>query len=438
MINFKHLTCLVSLLFLVNIISIAKDFEVSTAQEIAALNLQAGDKVILKSGIWKNQKIVFKGKGTSKLPIILTVMVPGKVVLSGNSSLKIDGEYLEVNGLAFADGYSDKEDVIIFTKNSSNSRLTNCSILNYNHPDKSIDYKWVSLNGTNNRVDHCSLSGKTHQGSTLVVWLSDIPNHHQIDHNYFGPRPALGVNGGETIRIGTSQWSMFDSYTNVAYNIFDKCDGEAEIISIKSGYNKINNNLFYECEGTVTFRHGNNSEVANNYFIGNAKKNTGGIRIIGENQNVHDNYLHGLTGKNLRAAISVMNGLVNPNLNEYFPVKNAIIKSNVIVNCTEAFSLGSGKNSERIVPPKNILIINNYIIKPKAAWVAEDKILESTVKDNFIEGNSSIDGFKRIFEKLLKSKENLILPKGKYQSPFWINDSIGVNWEKSDFFITVK
>ncbi|TKB98692.1 polysaccharide lyase 6 family protein [Pedobacter cryophilus] len=436
--NLGSLIGFFSFLFLLNTSSIAKDYVVSSAIEINILKLAPGDTVILKQGDWKDQKIVFKGKGTEKQPIYLLSSTASSITLSGNSSLKIEGEWLVVDGLAFSDGYSDKEDVIVFTKNTSNSRLTNSSILNYNHPDKSIDYKWISLNGTNNRVDHCSLKGKTHQGTTLVVWLSEKPNYHQIDHNYFGPRPPLGVNGGETIRIGTSQWSMYDSNTKVEYNIFDKCDGEAEIISIKSGYNQINNNLFYECDGTVTFRHGNNSEVANNYFIGNGKKGTGGIRIIGENQSVHDNYLQGLTGTGLRAAISVMNGLKGPKLNEYFAVKNASIKNNVIVNCVEAFAIGAGKNSTRVVPPTNLTVSNNYIIKPKILWNLEDQPLKLTVSNNYVKGAELIDGFTQMFEEFVTTKENLTKEKSKQDAPFWLNESIGPKLIKNKFQVIVR
>jgi poly(beta-D-mannuronate) lyase len=436
--NLGLLICFFSFLFLLSTSLIAKDYVVSSAIEINTLKLAPGDKVLLKQGDWKNQKITFKGKGTEKQPIHLLSSTASSINLSGNSSLKIDGEWLVVDGLAFADGYSEKEDVIVFTKNTSNSRLTNSSILNYNPPDKSIDYKWISLNGTNNRVDHCSLTGKTHQGTTLVVWLSEKSNYHQIDHNYFGPRSPLGVNGGETIRIGTSQWSMYDSYTKVEYNIFDKCDGEAEIISIKSGHNQISNNLFYECDGTVTFRHGNNSEVANNYFIGNGKKGVGGIRIIGENHSVHNNYLQGLTGTGLRAAISVMNGLKEPKLNEYFAVKNASIKNNVIVNCVEAFAIGAGKNSTRVVPPTNLTVTNNYIIKPKVLWNLEDQPLKLSVTNNYVKGAELIDGFTKMFEEFVTTKENLTQEKSKQDAPFWLSESIGPKWIKNKFQVIVR
>ena len=93
-------------------------------------------------------------------------------------------------------------------------------------------------------------------------------NHHKIDHNYFGPRSILGSNGGETLRIGTSHHSRTNSFTVVENNYFDRCDGELEIISNKSGKNKFLNNTFYESRGTLTMRHGNNNLVEGNVFFG--------------------------------------------------------------------------------------------------------------------------------------------------------------------------
>ncbi|MBC7655373.1 MAG: alginate lyase, partial [Oligoflexus sp.] len=393
-----------------------------------ALKLLPGDKVILKMGDWKNQQIVLKGKGTENKPIILTTEKPGEIISSGNSTLKVDGEYLVVDGLAFADGYSEKDAVITFTKTSSYCRLTNTSIINYNHPDKTFDYKWVSIYGIRNRVDHCAFLGKTHQGTLLVVWLSEKPNYSEIDHNYFGPRPDLGVNGGEIIRIGTSDWSMYDSYAKVENNVFDSCNGETEIISIKSGHNLISNNLFYECIGTVTFRHGNNSEVSNNYFIGNHVKNTGGIRIIGENQNVHNNYLQGLEGTDLRAAISVMNAFEKPELNEYWQVKNPKITNNIIVDCNEAIVIGSGKSSKRIMPPTGIILEDNIVINSKKIIVYNEDLKHSSVKNNTVSGSEKAGIFEKLKSDLVKSS-GIYQIKGKEKPLFWFNNQIGPNWK---------
>lgn len=408
-----------------------KVYTISSAAELNALSLQPGDKVVMKTGEWKSQLIDFKAKGTAENPITLIAESKGNVILTGNSNLKIDGEWLVVDGLSFKNGFSLKDDVVVFTKNTSNSRLTNTSIENYNPSDKTVDYKWVSLYGKNNRVDHCSISGKTHQGTTLVVWLDDKPNYHQIDQNYFGPRPNLGVNGGETIRIGTSTYSMNDSYTTVENNIFDKCNGEVEIISIKSGYNKILNNLFYECVGTVTFRHGNNSEVSNNYFVGNNIANTGGIRIIGENQKVHDNYLYKIAGRTLRSAISVMNAYQNPALNDYWQVKNADIQNNIIVSSREVFVLGAGKDDKRTVAPNGVTITNNYVINPTTLLLTQDEPKNLKIENNQLDGGTLISGFVKMGNDLQMS-DGIWQKKIALKTPFWLNTAVGPDWKKDN------
>ncbi len=171
------------------------------------------------------------------------------------------------------------------------------AILDYSVPDKQTDTKWVSLYGSHNRVDHCYIRGKTNSGTTLVVWLSDQPNYHQIDHNHYDPRPALGFNDGETIRVGTSDWSMHNSFAVVEENNFEGCSGEIEIISNKSCENVYRNNTFVDCEGTLTLRHGNRCSVEGNFFLGHHKRETGGIRVNREDHKILDNYLEALQGE---------------------------------------------------------------------------------------------------------------------------------------------
>ncbi len=408
-------------------------YKIKNADELNALKLLPGDTVMLRTGEWKSQLLHFKGRGSAGKPIVLMAEQAGKVILKGNSNLKIDGDWLLVDGLSFKDGYSLKDDVILFTKTATNCRLTNTSIENYNPVNKDTDYKWISLYGTRNRVDHCALTGKTHSGTTLVVWLSDQPNHHEIDHNYFGPRPPLGVNGGETIRIGTSTWSMSDSYTTVSHNIFDKCDGEVEIISIKSGHNTINHNLFYECEGTVTFRHGNNNEVSYNYFMGNDKNNTGGIRIIGENQKVQHNHLQSLAGRTLRAAITVMNGVEKPELHEYFQVKNALISGNIITQCREAFVFGAGKDEKNTVVPDGVTLASNYVTNPGSLLILKDQPLHLKLENNQVAGAAPLPGFVKMDAELVKAYGIWQL-KTEQKKPFWLETAIGPAWQPAPVF----
>ena len=56
-------------------------------------------------------------------------------------------------------------------------------------------------------------------------------------------------------------------------------------------------------------RHGENTLVDGNIFIGNNKPSTGGIRVINGKQTVTNNYGIGLTGYRFRGAFVIMNGV---------------------------------------------------------------------------------------------------------------------------------
>jgi poly(beta-D-mannuronate) lyase len=345
----------------------AADYRVSTAAQISAAlkNVRPGDTLTMTNGIWKDALIVFQANGTKSAPILLRGESYGGVVVSGSSSLRICGRNLIVDGLLFRDGSSPSGDVIEFrglAGESDSCRLTNSAIINYNPADSTKDNKWVSLYGTYNRVDHCYLRGKTNSGTTLVVWLSNRPNYHQIDHNYFAYRPVLyGWNGGETIRVGTSDWSMYDSFTIVEYNLFEECNGEIEIISSKSCGNVYRYNTFVSCQGTLTLRHGNRCTVEGNFFFGNHAPNSGGIRIIGEDHKAFNNYVSSTDGSSMKSALTIMNGVPNSPLNRYFQVKRAMVVFNTFVDNAHTFNLGAGKDSERSLPPLDCVIANNLV-----------------------------------------------------------------------------
>jgi len=79
---------------------------VSTQDEFkdAVKSLEAGDTIVLANGRWENFEILFKGKGTEDAPIRLRGETPGGVILTGQSNLRLAGEYLEVSDLVFKDG----------------------------------------------------------------------------------------------------------------------------------------------------------------------------------------------------------------------------------------------------------------------------------------------------------------------------------------------
>jgi poly(beta-D-mannuronate) lyase len=323
----------------------------------AAADLKPGDKVILANGEWRDFEIVFTGIGTPDRPITLVGETPGRVHITGRSNLRISGANIVVSGLVFRGGYSPTGEVISFRTSkadlATDSRITQVVIDRFNQPDRLQTDYWVAMSGKRNRFDHSNLIGKTNAGVTLAVILDEAgsrENGHRIDHNYFGPRPVLGSNGGETIRVGTSAHSMYDSSSVIENNVFDRCNGEVEIISIKSGANIVRGNLFLESRGSLTLRHGDGNLVERNVFLGKGVEHTGGIRVINRNQTVRGNYLEGIAGDGFTSALAVMNGVPDSPINRYVQVQNALIENNTIVASTR-LTLGAGADPERSAPP---------------------------------------------------------------------------------------
>ncbi|WP_271782696.1 polysaccharide lyase 6 family protein [Aquimarina algiphila] len=402
---------------------------VSTIETIDAFNeavkaAQPGDSIILAKGIWKDAELLFEAKGTKELPITLTVEEKGATTFEGASYLRIAGEHLIVSGLVFKNGFTPTSEVISFKKDkdnfASNCRLTECVIDNYSNPERREQDYWIGIYGKNNRIDHNHIEGKSNLGVTMAVRLNSeqfIENHHQIDHNYFGPRQTLGSNGGETLRIGTSHHSLSNSNTIVEHNYFDRCSGELEIISSKSCQNTYRNNVFFECRGTLTMRHGNETNVNNNVFIGNGVPSTGGIRVINGKQTVENNYAIGLTGYRFGGALVVMNGVPNSPLNRYFQVTDAKIKNNTFINC-DYIQLCAGSDAERSATPINSVMENNIFYNPEKndTFTVYDDINGIRFNNNIISPNTKPITDKGFIQQKLELSNNtagLLVPSQK-------------------------
>lgn len=341
-----------------------------------------GDSIVLRDGEWRDAQLVFTGAGTADAPITLTAQTKGKVLLTGASNLRLGGSHLVVSGLVFKRGASPMREVISFRRDSktlaSDTRVTEIVIDGFSKPDRRAEDIWVALYGTNNRVDHSHFEGKTNAGVTLAVIRKagdPLDNRHRIDHNYFGPRPPLGSNGGETIRIGTSEESLSDSHTVVERNIFDRTSGEVEIVSVKSGGNIVRENLVLSSQGAFVLRHGNGNLVERNIFLGNHVPDSGGVRIINRDQIVRFNYMEGLAGKDFKSAITVMNGVPNSVINRYHQVSNAVIERNSILDSAR-ITLAAGADAERSAAPVASKFAGNLVSGAKGTdpFRAEDDI----------------------------------------------------------------
>jgi len=427
---------LLNLSILISCYTYASNKIVANKKEIELANTIAkpGDTIILKNGNWENITLKLNCKGNKDKPIVFKAEIKGKVIITGNSQLYIGGEYIIVDGLYFTKGYSGEDAVIQFSINkneiANNCRVTNSVINDFNNPKRLNENYWVAFYGKHNRIDHCTFINKKNLGVLMAVILEDErsrENYHSIDHNYFGYRTPLASNAGEIIRIGVSEHCEFNSNTTIADNYFEKCDGEAEIISVKSGKNIVKNNVFKECQGAVVLRHGNYNTIANNIFLGNGKDGTGGVRVINKGHIIINNYFYKCRGVDFRSPLAIMNGVPNSPAKRYVGVSDAVIANNSFYDCTP-ISFCEGTNAERSLQPKNVKFINNlfYSKKDETIYHIYDDIsgiqfvnnaVSKEIKNNVIAG----------FNKIIIETENIskiTIPKTIEISSNIIIDSI--------------
>ncbi len=324
------------------------EYTVSSAGQLNSLSLSAGDIVTWTDGTYSDQDITFTGSGTQSNPIILKAETPGGVILNGSSKLNIYGSYLIVEGF-FWDGGEGESDHVEFRKGGSSTEFANnCTIRNCGfdnlytpEPNKS---RWIVLHGTNNVVENCSFVNKLSAGACILVELSYAGSStpgHSIRNNYFyniTPKDNFSTNSGdcEAIRIGVSSYQSVSAQVLVEGNYFKAADGENEIITNKSSDNTFLHNTFRNCRGSLVLRHGARAHIEGNFFLGEGKAKSGGIRVSDRDHVIINNYMQGLNndGDVWNNGITLVGGGESSggSGNGYQNVDNILVAFNTIYN----------------------------------------------------------------------------------------------------------
>ncbi|MGQ1910368.1 chondroitinase-B domain-containing protein [Marinifilum sp. RC60d5] len=378
-------------------------------------NAQAGDIIVMSNGIWKDANIDFKAIGSADKPIVLKAETPGQVFIEGQSFLKIAGHFLEVHDLYFRNGYTPINAVIQFKSDKKNAaydcKVVGCVIENFTQLDRTKKDHWVEFWGQRNQLLSCYIAGKSNNGPTVRGQLKGNQHangHHLIANNYFGPRPRRGGPRGETMQLGDSYTSMVPAFFEVRDNFLDHCNGEVEVISSKSNYNKFSNNVFYKCEGSLVLRHGNYATIDSNWFIGDDDSdNIGGVRVINTGHWITNNYFYNLKGNEFRSAIAVMNGIPKSPLNRYNQVTDVVIAHNSWVDCISPlqFSVGSNVNKSDVLPKSEIrsalpirtAVANNLIYNSETVSAPIVKYYDTPgdidFECNYVSGVNGVENF---------------------------------------------
>lgn len=173
----------------------------SALEDQSNYSMTPGETLCLAAGNYSGLELTYGGMGSELEPITIAAAVPGEVIISGEVSIEMSGEYVVLQGFIFKDGQLDNN--VIQTRGNSNTPCHNCRITENAIIDMGIgsedSAKWLSIYGANNRIDHNWFSGKTTRGALLIVdrYVADgveVDENFEvdrtlIDHNYFGDRP---------------------------------------------------------------------------------------------------------------------------------------------------------------------------------------------------------------------------------------------------------
>lgn len=366
---------------------LATDYTVNSASQLNALNLQPCDVVTWTNGTYSNQDITFEGMGESGSPIVLRAETPGGVIFTGESKINIWGEYLIVDGFYWNGGIGLNNHAE-FRRSGGNDAAAgdfadNCIMRNCAFNDLQVEdpsepdakSRWIVLYGTNNTIENCSFLNKDTTGACILVELlyaAGAAVDHNIKNNYFyniTPKDGrLNDNDSEAIRIGTSSYQTIDASVTVEGNYFQEVDGENEIISNKSLGNTYRNNTFRRCRGSLVLRHGAQALVEGNYFIGENKANSGGIRVSDQDHIIINNYMQGLnnTSSQYNSGITLMGGNTasGGTSSGYQYVNNVLIAFNTIYNSDDPiyFNDLQGSTNPQVTFANNCIYSTNGTI----------------------------------------------------------------------------
>ncbi len=349
---------------------------------LAAMN--PGDTVLVLDGSYNLGGVKVTRGGSGLKPIVIMSKNQHAAKITGASSFSLSAvSYVIFSGFEFN---LEPVSTIFKMEGCSFVRITRNKFQMKNLSDTQTS-KWITVgevwenevcNSHHNRIDHNLFDGKYDQGAWVIIdgshgTVPAISQHDLIDHNIFRNNTPRVTNEKETIRLGVSDLSHKDAFTVVEYNLFEDCDGDPEIVSVKSNCDTVRNNTFRRCLGTISLRQGNNSVVTGNYMFGEGKTavfesstiGCGGVRVYGLNHKIYNNYFEGLTGNKWDAACTLTNGDVtntSTSLSSHFLPENIVFTNNTLINNVSNIEIGFNNNGEYGKAPINCKIANNIVI----------------------------------------------------------------------------
>ncbi|MDE3099205.1 MAG: RICIN domain-containing protein [Verrucomicrobiota bacterium] len=359
---------------------------VSNSSQLASAvgGANPGDTIVMASGSYSG--FTMTRNGTASAPITIeSATLGGAVITSG--TIQLNGcAYITLDGINFttSGGSSTVDGVVryyaVLMDNAAFCRVMQCS---FDLSGQHTGTGWITLGGNSetNQIDHCafgpnSVGSHSHYifptGSPTIPGVTPpacrqswadgngpynpaISRYTEIDYNYFHD---MGSGDGEIIVPGGVGvcGDYQNTHTTIEHNLFVNCNGDPEVVSIKSSSNTVRYNTFSTCGGVVSFRSGNGSSVYGNFFLCGGVSGSGGCKINEMHHKFYDNYVENAGSY----PIMLEDGdYYCTNTFAHAQVVDAEIEYNTVV--TPALEVLVGHSSTRPLKPTGCVFANNIL-----------------------------------------------------------------------------
>ncbi|MFI0976231.1 chondroitinase-B domain-containing protein [Streptomyces sp. NPDC021093] len=369
-----------------------------------------GERIVVADGTYtvpSDRPLTIRNKrGTERAPVTIVARTRGGVVLNGEQSFVFAASrHITLSGFSFR-------------QSSTLDIPPDCSHIRLTRNDFQLadieGLHWVMVRADDSEVDHNHFHGK----STLGIYLgiegageAEMAQRVHVHRNYFSDHSFTGANGGEPIRLGVSPRALSGAKAVVEYNLFERCDGDPEAISVKSSDNTVRYNTIRDSFGGIVLRHGNRNRVEGNYVVAG----TEGVRIYGNDHVIVNNYLAGLSGR----ALVIGSGSARDHVPGETPdarrgndaADRVLVAYNTLVNNQVTLS----GESQRPHEPRDVTVADNLLVADSGHLVAMANTVRFTWSGNLLwggagDGNIPAGGGTRIDPKLVPGPDGIVRP----------------------------
>ncbi|MFD4390162.1 chondroitinase-B domain-containing protein, partial [Streptomyces sp. NPDC058495] len=364
-----------------------------------------GDRIVLADGAYTvpSAGIRVTGKqGTTAAPITVVSASRGGAVLSGPVSFLLSGSSnITISGFAFR-----QTSTLAVPADCSRIRLTR----NDFKLADSAGLDWVTVRGDDAKIDRNYFHHRTTQGIFLVVdgpGSTAMAQRTHIFRNYFADHSFTGANGGEAIRLGVSHRALSTADALVEYNLFERCDGDPEAISVKSSGNTIRYNTLRDSKGGIVLRHGNATTVAGNHVLGGEN----GVRLYGNDHLVVNNHISGTTSRGIVIGSGTTRdhhaGETTEERRGNDACDRAVVAHNTLVGNAATIS-GESRTHE----PRDVVVADNILVASSGSLVNLGTTSGFTWQGNILWGSAAngtipAGGFRRVDPLLRKDADGV-------------------------------